>query len=89
MSTHNICFCGEIRKLSLLFGRKNALSGDKLSKLLMLKPRTFYCKDGVFCLTLSTLGKIFSRRYIEIFFFFARKQYLTFHANCLHWRQFA
>ena len=32
----------------------------------------------------STLGKIFSRRHIEIIFlFFPRKQALTFHANCL------
>ena len=33
---------------------------------------------------LSTLGKIFSRRHIEILFlFFLRKQVLAFHANCL------
>ena len=41
-------------------------------------------------LLLSTLGKIFSRRHIETFFFvFPLKQVLTFHANCLQWRQFA
>ena len=38
-------------------------------------------------LTLSTLGKIFSRRHFEIFFpvffFLPRKQVLTFHENCL------
>ena len=35
-------------------------------------------------LTLSTLGKIFSRQHLEIFFLiFPRKQDLTFHANCL------
>ena len=35
-------------------------------------------------LTLSTLGKIFSRQHFEIFFLiFPRKQDLTFHANCL------
>ena len=34
--------------------------------------------------TLSTLGKIFSRQHLEIFFFiFPRKQDMTFHANCL------
>ena len=34
--------------------------------------------------------KKFSRRHTEIFFlFFPRKQDLSFHANCLHWRQFA
>ena len=39
----------------------------------------FYCS-----LTLSTLGKIFSRRHFEIFFLiFLRRQDLTFHANCL------
>ena len=34
---------------------------------------------------LSILGKIFSRRHFEIFFFFTfpRKQDMTFHANCL------
>ena len=40
------------------------------------------------CLVLRV--KIFSRRHFEIFFLiFPRKQVLTFHANCLHWRQFA
>ena len=38
---------------------------------------------------LSTLGKIFSIRHFEIFFFFyfPKKQDLTFHANCLQWIQ--
>ena len=40
-------------------------------------------------LTLSTLGKNFSRRHFKYFSYFPRKQVLTFHANCLHWRQFA
>ena len=41
-------------------------------------------------LTLSTLGKIFTRWHFEIFFLiFLRKQDMTFHANCLLWRQFA
>ena len=41
-------------------------------------------------LMLSSLGKIFSRRHIEIFFLiFPRKQGLTFLANCLHCRQYA
>ena len=40
-------------------------------------------------LTLSTLGKIFSRQHFKTFFLFSRKQDLTFHANCLQWRQFA
>ena len=45
----------------------------------------------VYFLTLSILGKTFSRRYLEIFYYdyFPRKQDLTFHANCLRWRQFA
>ena len=38
---------------------------------------------------LSTLGKIFSRQYIEIFFLFFPEKFLIFHANCLQWRQFA
>ena len=39
---------------------------------------------------LSTLGKIFSRQHIEIFFLiFPRRQDLTFHADCLQWRHFA
>ena len=40
-------------------------------------------------LTLSTLGKKFSRQHFEIFFFFFffhRRQVLTFHANCLQWK---
>ena len=38
----------------------------------------------------STLCKIFSRRYIEIFFLiFPRKHNLTLHANCHQWRQLA
>ena len=40
------------------------------------------------CEWLSTLDKIFSRQHTEIFFlFFPRKQDLTYHANCLQWRQ--
>ena len=35
-----------------------------------------------------SLGK-FSRRQINIFLIFPRKQDLTFHAKCPHWRQFA
>ena len=51
-----------------------------------------YKNEGTMCHVMclvSTLGKIFSRLHTEIFFFFSRKQDLTFHANCLHWRQFA
>ena len=41
-------------------------------------------------LTLSTLGKIFSTCQFENFFFyFHRKQDLTFHAKCLQCRQFS
>ena len=41
------------------------------------------------CLTFITLG-LFSRWQIyNIFLYFLRKQDLTFHSNCLHWRQFA
>ena len=40
--------------------------------------------------TPNTLGINLNRQHIEIFiFFFPRKQALTVHANCLHWRQFA
>ena len=43
-----------------------------------------------YALTLSTLGKIFPQATVwNIFLIFPRKQDLTFHANCLHWRQFA
>ena len=40
------------------------------------------------CLTLSTLGKNFSRRHFEILFLFTfpRKQNLAFNANYLRWR---
>ena len=38
------------------------------------------------CLTLS-LVKILSRIHFD--FFSSEKQDLAFHANCLHWRQFA
>ena len=40
-------------------------------------------------MTHSTLGKMFDRRHFEIFSYFPRKQDLTYHANCLQWRQFA
>ena len=30
MSTHSICFRGEIRKIATIFGEKGALSGDNL-----------------------------------------------------------
>ena len=49
-------------------------------------PECNVMQDLTFCM----LGKNFSRRHLEIFFFiFPRKQYMTFHANCLQWRQFA
>ena len=59
-----------------------------------LLPMSFFCvsllNNMVVCLTLNTLGKIFSRRHIKIvFLIFPRKEDLTFHANCLHQRQFA
>ena len=56
----------------------------------ILTPSGYDCKRLKATLTLSTLGKIFSRRRFEIFFlFFPRKQDLTFHANYLLRRQFA
>ena len=36
----------------------------------------------LFPLTLSTLGKIFSRRHFEIFSYFSQKTGFDFHANC-------
>ena len=40
-------------------------------------------------LTLSMLGKISEDNILKYFFYFPRKQDLTFHANCLLRRQFA
>ena len=40
-------------------------------------------------LTLSMLGKKFSRQHFEILLIFSRKQTLTFHANCLLGKKFA
>ena len=34
MSTHNICFCGEIRKIASGFSWKSSLSGALLSRAL-------------------------------------------------------
>ena len=43
-----------------------------------------------YCLTLSTLGKLFQQTvFWNTFLIFPRKQYLAFHASCLQWRQFA
>ena len=55
---------------------------------LALSETEHYTFADVSLLTLSTLGKIFSRQHFEIFFlvFPANK---TFHANGLKWRQFA
>ena len=41
----------------------------------------------IFALTLSTLGKISADDILK--YFFLTGIGLTFHANCLHWRQFA
>ena len=30
MSTHNICFCGEIRKISAIFGNETAPNPEKI-----------------------------------------------------------
>ena len=62
-------------------------------KALSKKKMTVVINSGVsqifYSLTLGTLGKIFSRHFEIYFLIFPRKQDLTFHANCLHWRQFA
>ena len=39
--------------------------------------------------TLSALGKNFDKRHFKMFSYFSQKQVLTFHATCLHQRQFA
>ena len=36
MSTHNICFCGEIRKISVLLAEKSALSRAMVSCIFLL-----------------------------------------------------
>ena len=43
----------------------------------------------IYTLAFTTLWAIFSRRQILIFLLFPEKLDLTFHANCLHWRQLA
>ena len=47
-------------------------------------PRTCACAL-YHCLTLSTLGTIFSRQHIGMFFLFFPGKVLKFHANCLHY----
>ena len=68
-------------KCQVLFSLKNNKSENR-----SLSATIFFST-----LTLNTLGRSFGRLHIEIsfFFIFPRKQDLTFHANCLHWRKFA
>ena len=40
MNTHNICFCGEVRKLSTIFGRKLYLV--QIFALPQIKQQQFY-----------------------------------------------
>ena len=35
MSTHSICFCGELRKISILFVWKMCISGDMIDSNLL------------------------------------------------------
>ena len=52
--------------------------------------RQGHSRDFKIQCTLGTLQKNFSGQHFEIcFLIFSRKHVLTFHANCLHWRQFA
>ena len=56
---HNICFCGQLWKISTYFGKKKCLiwSYDTVKKIWSWKYLTF-----------STLAKTFSRRHMETFF---------------------
>ena len=81
MSTHNVCFHAEIRKI---LSGYTCLSGAMiLTKdfcFSMWRPHVSLLMNFTQC----TLGKIFSRQHIGKFFlFFHRKQDLTFDANCL------
>ena len=59
-----------------------------LSEVLFFIENTLKNKHNLFKFY-HTLAQ-FSRRQIgDILLIFSRKQDLTFHANCLHWRQFA
>ena len=67
----------------------------RICKLLWVSPaRVLFCRffraPSLILLTYSMLGKDFTKQHLEIFFLlFSPKQELTFHANCLQWRQIA
>ena len=63
---------------------REGLIKNNLTELYFSRRSCVICRTKLPALTLSTLGKIFSRLHIEIFFlFFPRKMDLLFHANCL------
>ena len=64
--------------------QNTGLIKNNLTELYFSRRSCVICRTKLPALTLSTLGKIFSRQHIEIFFlFFPRKMDLLFHANCL------
>ena len=85
MSTHNICFQGEIRKIWNNFWLKKELC-KVLNKINMhqrinwITWKKNYRANAV-TLILSTLGKTFSRRHSEIFFLFFLKK-IGFDISC-------
>ena len=92
MSTHNICFCGEIRKLSAFSWWKKCFicCYDDCGKVAMVGSHCFpvQCWNWSSCQMLSSLGKIFSRQHIKIFFlFFPENRFWHFMLQNL--RQFA
>ena len=69
ISTHNIIFYGELRKISIFLVEKNVLIGVQTLEAGVLYVVT-QVSWLVSLLSLSMLGKIFSRRQLEIFFLF-------------------
>ena len=72
------CVLGEIKNKSMHL------------KSLLSTAKTLWSVAFINALSPSTMGKSFSRQHFKIFFIRSpKKQVLTFHAECLHWRQFA
>ena len=79
-STHNLCFEQEYEKVSEILSENFPFLVVKFS---------IYLNRRVFVMNLyHSLGR-FSRLQIgDNYLIFPRKQDLTFHENCFHWKQF-
>ena len=83
MNTHNICFYGEIRKIipELSPDTVILLLNKSSARKYLVAFHTLGC-SFMMLITLSMLGKTFSRCHFKVFFLISPRKHWVFFANC-------